>query len=123
MTRLVLSVTAFLVLADRFPAAAQMPLAVGGQVTDETGAALPGTSIELRERDSSLFIGAGVADSAGRYRISVPRPARHQIRFALISSGELDSLPSCRCRGASRKRWRATARWSPQVWFTHSAVA
>jgi outer membrane receptor protein involved in Fe transport len=58
---------------------------VVGTVRDETGAVLPGVSIEVRERT----LKTAVTDGKGNYRIEGLAPGPHQLFFSLINFGTL----------------------------------
>src|ERR1700690_1697191 len=61
------------------------PPAVVGTVRDETGAVLPGVSIEVRESTQKTT----VTDGKGNYRIDGLAPGPHQLFFSLINFGTL----------------------------------
>jgi hypothetical protein len=65
------------------PAASFAQSAIAGQVTDATGAVLPGVSVEARSPALIEQVRAVVSDANGRYRIEDLRPGTYQVHFAL----------------------------------------
>ena len=81
------ALTLFLVTHAPQPAAAQR-LAVTGRVLDDTGATLPGVSVQLRSRNSKEAAET-VTDALGRYEVRAHEPGPHNIRFSLINFSRL----------------------------------
>jgi len=77
--RLTLGLIAALMASDA-SAAAQSEII--GSVRDETGGALPGVVVELREASTSQQT---VTDAEGAYRFSPAAPGRAQLSFALVN--------------------------------------
>jgi outer membrane receptor protein involved in Fe transport len=76
---------------------AQTPSIVG-TIRDETGAVLPGVSIEVRE--STLK--TAVTDGQGNYRIEGLAPGPHQLFFSLINFGTLRRDVTIAAGGSAR---------------------
>ncbi len=55
---------------------------LAGTVTDETGAAMPGVTVEVR---TSSQVHGTVTDALGRYRVSAPPTVRVDVSFALVN--------------------------------------
>jgi len=60
---------------------------VAGRVSDETGAALPGVTVELRaDGDPTAASGAtAVTSASGDYAFEAVAPGRYQVTFSLIN--------------------------------------
>jgi hypothetical protein len=65
------------------PAVGFAQSAIAGQVTDATGAVLPGVSVEARSPALIEQVRTVVSDANGRYRIEELRPGTYQVHFAL----------------------------------------
>ena len=72
-------------LATRVHAQAA-PGAIGGSVRDQTGGALPGTSIEVS--DTSGRVQVVEADARGAYRLDGLAPGRYTVTFRLLNFSE-----------------------------------
>src|SRR5437867_2073607 len=66
-----------------FPAAARAQSAIAGQVMDESGAVLPGVTVEASS--PALIEGARVAvtDAQGRYSVEALRPGSYKVTFTM----------------------------------------
>jgi outer membrane receptor protein involved in Fe transport len=73
-------VSALLVVAIAAPVLAQT--VVTGSVRDETGGALPGVTVEVRDAGPGR---ATVTDAAGAYRFDAIAPGKHEIVFTLVN--------------------------------------
>ena len=104
MSLLPLSRLALFVLLLNAPGllSAQAPLgAIEGQVTDASGAAVPGATVTVTASDGSVR--TSTTDTQGRYRIGGLAPASYTVRspmhgFALFNS------PAHECRKLRFKR-------------------
>src|SRR5436190_16724616 len=75
----------FVVLVAAVASSAQDAI-IGGRVTDESGAALPGADVTLA---SPALLGgrAAVSDEQGNYRFSLLPPGTYTVRFSLQGFG------------------------------------
>jgi hypothetical protein len=71
-----------LLIANLAFASAAFPQAVAGAVQDETGGALPGVTVEVR--DGNAYIASTVTDDAGKYRLDLPA-GQFELMFALVN--------------------------------------
>jgi hypothetical protein len=76
---LALAITACLIGTVAF---AQPGGSIAGRVTDETGGALPGVTVELRSGPATP---PTVTNSAGEYSFNHLPPGRYEVSFALIN--------------------------------------
>src|SRR5689334_2961862 len=72
-----------LAVALLLPTVASAQSAIAGQVTDSTGAVLPGVTIEASS--SALIEGSrsAVSDGQGRYTVDNLRPGTYRVTFSL----------------------------------------
>ena len=68
--------------------AAQTPGSITGRVTDETGGALPGVTVELRSMRADLPA-VTVTNATGDYSFDNVAPGSYQVSFALINFASL----------------------------------
>lgn len=61
---------------------------VRGRVSDDTGRALPGVSIQLRAPGPTQTAAQTVTDASGEYRIETGK-GRYELRFSLVNFGEV----------------------------------
>jgi Carboxypeptidase regulatory-like domain/TonB dependent receptor-like, beta-barrel/TonB-dependent Receptor Plug Domain len=71
-----------LILLVASSALAQTTGGLSGQVTDSTGASLPGVTVEVRS-PSLQGVRSGVTDTDGNYRFAILPPGAYEVRFAL----------------------------------------
>ena len=72
-----------LALAGGVPVAAFGQAAIGGQVSDPSGAPIPGVVVEASSPALIEKTRTAVSDRAGRYRIEDLRPGTYQVKFTL----------------------------------------
>lgn len=63
-------------------------LAVSGRVSDDTGAVLPGVSVQLRT-ENSTEVARTVTNALGRYELQAQHRGTYQMRFSLINFGHV----------------------------------
>ena len=66
-----------------FPAAVRAQSAIAGQVTDETGAVLPGVTVEASSPALIEGLRLAVTDNQGRYAIEALRPGMYKVKFTM----------------------------------------
>ncbi len=54
---------------------------LSGMVTDQTGGALPGTTISVRGADGAIEVASTTANDQGRYRIDGLPPGRYLVEY------------------------------------------
>lgn len=69
-------------LGSGVPLLAQHSAAIAGRVVDETGAVLPGATVEVRGRDGTVA-GRGTTSPAGEYRLSDLAPGAYVVDAAM----------------------------------------
>ena len=66
-------------------------------MSDDTGAVLPGVSVQLRTENSTSIVDA-VTDALGRYEVRAEQPGPHSIRFSLINFSQRHATGDARTR-------------------------
>ena len=82
-------ILSLVVLLVFLPAAVQAQSAIAGQVTDSTGAVLPGVTVEASS--PALIEGArsAITDAQGRYTVDALRPGTYKVTFSLAGFATL----------------------------------
>jgi hypothetical protein len=79
---------AFVLMVMGHALALAQPLSLTGRVTDETGGPLPGVTVQVRSLNAA-WVTEATTDAAGRYSTDVQEPGRYELRFSLISFGDV----------------------------------
>lgn len=83
-----LLILACIVVVERQTVFGQSVAVVTGRVRDESGAALPGVSVQLRG-PGSFHVAETISDRSGEYRFPGVQDGHYELRFSLINFGQV----------------------------------